>query len=130
MFINGLCNKERMILRCLAVETKVIKGKFSKLMSYIVFSFTLKGKIFLVRLPDACRKFSLGSKKNRVSFAISENITFFDKTPSLSVVSFHFEAPFCYPSRQVLFGFQFTSRLIIFYKFQCYFGQGNVQTKV
>ena len=46
MFINGLCNKERMILRCLAVETKVIKGKFSKLMSYIVFSFTLKGKIF------------------------------------------------------------------------------------
>lgn len=87
MFINGLCNKERMILRCLAVETKVIKGKFSKLMSYIVFSFTLKGKIFLVRLPDACRKFSLGSKKI-VSFAISENITFFDKTPSLSVVSF------------------------------------------
>ena len=63
MFINGLCNKERMILRCLAVETKVIKGKFSKLMSYIVFSFTLKGKFFLVRLPDACRKFSLGSKK-------------------------------------------------------------------
>ena len=46
MFINGLCNKERMILRCLAVETKVIKGKFSKLMSYIVFSFTLKGKFF------------------------------------------------------------------------------------
>lgn len=129
MFINGLCNKERMILRCLAVETKVIKGKFSKLMSYIVFSFTLKGKFFLVRLPDACRKFSLGSKKI-VSFAFSENITFFDKTPSLSAVSFHFEAPFCYPSRQVLFGFQFTSRLIIFYKFQCYFGRGNVQTKV
>lgn len=129
MFINGLCNKERMILRCLAVETKVIKGKFSKLMSYIVFSFTLKGKFFLVRLPDACRKFSLGSKKI-VSFAFSENITFFDKTPSLSVVSFHFEAPFCYPSRQILFGFQFTSRLIIFYKFQCYFGRSNVQTKV